>query len=196
MRKVLNVGGNNKKIAIPKCFDGYEHLLLDIDPRGKPDILCDARKLNELEANQFDAVHCSHNLEHYYKHDVSKVLTGFKHVLKEDGFVDIWVPDLAALMKEVVERGLDVEDILYHSPAGPIAVLDMIYGHAGKIASCGNDFFAHKTGFTAKSLRTRLHQHGFQWVFLATGKREIRALAFTRKPSDYAMNLLNLIITD
>ena len=30
--KVLNVGGNSKAIALPPIFDGYEHLLLDIDP--------------------------------------------------------------------------------------------------------------------------------------------------------------------
>ena len=43
--KVLNVGGNSKAIALPPIFDGYEHLLLDIDPTGKPDLLCDAREL-------------------------------------------------------------------------------------------------------------------------------------------------------
>ena len=37
--KVLNVGGNSKAIALPPIFDGYEHLLLDIDPTGKPDLL-------------------------------------------------------------------------------------------------------------------------------------------------------------
>jgi hypothetical protein len=41
--KVLNVGGNTKLIPIPKHYDGWDHLLLDIDPTGKPDVLCDAR---------------------------------------------------------------------------------------------------------------------------------------------------------
>src|SRR6266567_113293 len=67
--RVLNVGGNNKKIQIPACFAGWEHVLLDIDPKGSPDIVCDARRMLTLPPSQFDAVYCSHNLEHYYKHD-------------------------------------------------------------------------------------------------------------------------------
>lgn len=80
--KVLNVGGNSKAIALPPIFDGYEHLLLDIDPTGKPDLLCDARELTSTPAAQYDAVYCSHNLEHYFRHDVPRVLAGFIHVLK------------------------------------------------------------------------------------------------------------------
>jgi len=84
--KVLNVGGNNKSIPLPPYFKDFEHLLLDIDPRGKPDVVADARELDKLEAKQFDAIYCSHNLEHYYRHDVMKVLKGFHHVLKDQGF--------------------------------------------------------------------------------------------------------------
>ena len=51
--KVLNVGGNSKAIALPPIFDGYEHLLLDIDPTGKPDLLCDARELTSTPAAQY-----------------------------------------------------------------------------------------------------------------------------------------------
>src|SRR6266446_7887238 len=52
-----------------------------------------------LAASQFDAVYCSHNLEHYYRHDGATVLRGFLHVLKPDGFAEIKVPD-AALRSE------------------------------------------------------------------------------------------------
>ena len=64
MKKVLNVGGNNKAIALPPQYADFDHLLLDIDPKGAPDIVCDARQLTTLAASQFDAVYCSHNLEH------------------------------------------------------------------------------------------------------------------------------------
>ena len=73
-RRVLNVGGYNKAVRIPAHYDGWEHLLLDIDPHGNPDIVCDARELTSLEPHMFDAVYCSHNLEHYYSHDIRKVL--------------------------------------------------------------------------------------------------------------------------
>ena len=58
-------------------------------------------------------------------------------------------------MRSCVERGLDIDDVLYQSPAGPITVLDVIYGYAAEIESSGQDFFAHKTGFTEKSLARR-----------------------------------------
>src|SRR5438093_11913770 len=87
--RVLNVGGNSKAIPIPAHYATWNHLLLDIDPRGDPDVLCDARELDSLEAEQYEAVYCSHNLEHYYKHDGAKVLKGFLHVLKPQGFAEI-----------------------------------------------------------------------------------------------------------
>ena len=61
-KKVLNVGGNDRKIPIPPYFDGWEHLLLDIDPTGAPDILCDARELISLEAAQFDAIYSARGM--------------------------------------------------------------------------------------------------------------------------------------
>jgi ubiquinone/menaquinone biosynthesis C-methylase UbiE len=102
----LNVGGNNKSIPLPPHYADFEHLLLDIDPKGSPDIVCDARNLTSLEGDQFDAIYCSHNLEHYYRHDVAKVLTGFLHVLKHDGFAQIRVPDINEVMRVTLARGL------------------------------------------------------------------------------------------
>lgn len=32
MKRVLNVGGNDKSIALPPQYAGFEHLLLDIQP--------------------------------------------------------------------------------------------------------------------------------------------------------------------
>jgi predicted SAM-dependent methyltransferase len=99
LKKVLNVGGNSKEIPLPPQYAGFEQLLLDIDPTGSPDIVCDARNLTTLENGLFDAVYCSHNLEHYYRHDVPKVLGGFLHVLKEGGFAHIVVPDINEVMR-------------------------------------------------------------------------------------------------
>jgi len=48
MKRLLNVGGGSKSIKLPLEYDGYEHLLLDIDPTGKPDIILDGRNLIEL----------------------------------------------------------------------------------------------------------------------------------------------------
>ncbi|BCB28350.1 hypothetical protein SKTS_32360 [Sulfurimicrobium lacus] len=190
--KVLNVGGNNKDIPIPAPYDGWEHILLDIDPKGLPDVVCDARDLTSLPEADYDSVYCSHNLEHYYRHDVKKVLAGFLHVLKDDGFAYIRVPDVGELMQIVVQRGLDIDDFLYQAPCGPITVCDVIYGYGEQIERSGCDFFAHKTGFTQKSLEVCLLNAGFPVVFVRVGNLEISAFAFKSKPTDDAMALFNL----
>lgn len=183
MRTVLNVGGNTKEIPLPQQYAGFEHLLLDIDPRGSPDIVCDARKLKTLAPGRFDAIYCSHNLEHYYRHDVKEVLSGFLHVLKEGGTCQIIVPDIEDVMRVTLERGLDIDDVLYDSQAGPIMVVDVLYGYGVEIERSGQDFFAHKTGFTQKSLTAAIKRAGFGMIYSGTGDLEINALAFKGVPS-------------
>ncbi len=194
-KKVLNVGGNSKAIPLPPQYAGWEHHLLDIDPTGKPDIVCDARNMTTLAPDQYDAIYCSHNLEHYYHHDVAKVLAGFRHVLKSDGFVHIRVPDMAEVMRRAVQNSLDIEDPLYQSGLGPISVLDVMYGYGRQIESSGCEFFAHKTGFTKKSLKTALAKSGFAYIFLHAADLEIGAYAFKAPPSETLMALLQLSST-
>ena len=191
-KKVLNVGGNNKTIAIPKFYEGWTHHLLDIDPGGNPDVVCDARTLLDLPGRVYDSVYCSHNLEHYYSHDVVKVLIGFHHVLKNDGFVNIAVPDMQAVMKQVVQADMDIEDVLYQSPAGPITVKDVIYGFGKQIEQSGVEFFAHKTGFSERSLIVVLKRCGFSTVYSALENLEIKVFAFKQPPSEIFLTLLGL----
>lgn len=192
MKKVLNVGGNTKAISLPPQYAEFEHILLDIDPKGSPDIVCDARNLPELDAGQFDAVYCSHNLEHYHRHEVKMVLNGFLHVLKDGGFAQIRVPDIHEVMRVTIQQGLDIDDVLYQSPAGPIMVLDVLYGYSREIEQSGQDFFAHKTGFTQKSLLKALQTAGFLKIYSMVGNFEIDALAFKRAPDRTTRELFNL----
>ncbi len=192
MRRVLNVGGGNKQIPLPEHYSGWEHVLLDIDPQGGADVVLDARALAGLPARQYDAVYCSHNLEHYHRHDAPKVLAGFRHVLADGGFVEIRVPDLDAVFRAMLERGLGLEDVLYESPAGPISVLDVIYGWGVEIERSGHDFYAHRNGFTRASLSALLARCGFGTVYAATGNFEVVAFAFVGLPAPYAVELLGL----
>ena len=192
MKRVLNVGGNNKAIPLPPQYAGFEHLLLDVDPKGSPDIVCDARELATLEAGQFDAVYCSHNLEHYYRHDVPRVLAGFLHVLKDGGFAQIRVPDVNEVMRVAIERGLDIEDVLYESAAGPIMVLDILYGYSVEIERSGLDYYAHKTGFTQKSLLRAIETAGFAETYSVVGHLEINAVAFKGEPDETLRSLFSL----
>jgi len=192
MPKVLNVGGQTKNIPIPEIYNGWEHLLLDIDPSGQPDIVLDARLLETTEPARFDSIYCSHNLEHYFRHDAVKVLRGFQHILKPDGFVYIRVPDLGQLFRLVVSRNLDLDDFLYQSPAGPITVCDMIYGYGRQIEQSGQDFYAHKNGFSETSLVALMQALGFQQIYHRSVDLEITAFAFLNAPSPEAIELLQL----
>ena len=48
----------------------------------------------------------------------------------------------------------------YRSPAGPIAPIDILYGHRASLAR-GNLYMAHRCGFTQKVLVATLQAAGF-----------------------------------
>ena len=62
-----------------------------------------------------------------------------------------------------------LDEPAYVSPAGPIAPLDILYGHRPQIAM-GNVFMAHRTGFTARTLSEVLVSAGFAQVKVERGK--------------------------
>ena len=170
MKTLLNVGGGSRDIALPRHYDGWQRVWLDIDPRVHPDVCLDARQMTQLPPGTYDAVYCSHNLEHFHRRDAAEVVRGFRHVLKPDGFAQVAVPNLGALFKLVVEKKLDLDDEIYTSPAGPIQVRDVIYGLHSQIEASSNDFYQHKTGYTAKSLWTLFTSNGFPHGYV--GARE------------------------
>jgi hypothetical protein len=192
-KKFLNVGGHKKSHPVPSCFNGWRHDLLDIDPDVMPDILCDAREIWKMEPRQYDAVYCSHNLEHFHWHDVQKVLKGFSLVLKKDGFAYIRVPDLLGVMRYVAENNLDLTDPLYTAINGyPMAALDVIYGWRKQVESSGADFFCHKTGFSLATLVAVLKENRFKFVYSRKSSLELSAIAFMLPPGHEITALLGL----
>ncbi len=81
---------------------------------------------------------------------------------------------------------LDIDDVLYMSAAGPITARDVLYGWGAQIERTGVDFFAHKTGFTARSLTSVLEAAGFANIFVSERKEacELAALAFKSAPNE------------
>lgn len=153
--RVLNVGGGSKDIPIPAKYDGWDHVLLDIADGPDVDIVMDATEMFlRGPEREFDAVLCTHNLEHYYAHQVPRVLAGFKRALKLEGEVHIVVPNLGQLIVDMARNGIELEQELYMSAAGPITPLDVFFGYGREIEESGQPFYAHKTGFTA----ARLHR--------------------------------------
>jgi predicted SAM-dependent methyltransferase len=122
--------------------------------------------MRPITANTVDAVWSSHNLEHLQRHEVPMALGEFVRVLKPGGLLLLTLPDLQQVAQLVVDDRL--EDQAYHSSSGPITPLDMIYGHTASLAR-GNQFMAHRTGFTARTLHKALIEAGFIEVRLRTG---------------------------
>lgn len=172
--KVLNVGGGGR--SLPPLFNGWDQDLLDIDDSVHPDICCDAKDMFHLPPKTYDAVYCSHNLEHFYRHDVPRVLEGFHHVLTDAGFVLIKVPDMTSLFASV--QGRDISDTWYMAGENPISFHDVLYGW-GLQMERGNLYYSHKTGFTDKSLRVALNKAGFPQVFTSIeGMGNLHAIAY------------------
>jgi predicted SAM-dependent methyltransferase len=164
MKTFLHIGcGPKRKDRTTLGFntDSWTELRLDIDPLVKPDIIGTMTDIAALAPASVDAIFSSHNIEHLYPHEVPEALAEFKRVLKPDGFVVITCPDLQSVCALVAADKLT--DPAYTSPAGPIAPLDILYGHRPSMAG-GNLFMAHRSGFTQKVLSSTLHQAGFSKV--------------------------------
>lgn len=187
---LLNVGSANSK-DVPSLYRLWQQDSLDIDPEVKPDIVCDAREMRRLPPSHYDAVYCSHCLEHFHRHEVSRVLEGFAHVLKPTGFTHVIVPNMQAVFDTLVHGKRDLHDTFYISAGGPITFHDVIYGW-GKQVSTGNQYYCHKTGFTERSLAKALKSH-FKVVMTATDHvGNLYAFAFKQKPSRERMRLLGI----
>ena len=71
-------------------------------------------------------------------------------------------------LSDLLDRLVEVHQgkygrIAYTSPAGPIAPLDILYGHRPPMAR-GNLYMAHRCGFTEKVLSGTLQSSGFKRV--------------------------------
>lgn len=161
MKKVLHVGCGQADLSkLPKGFQdgGWEEVRFDIDPAVNPDIIGTMLDMMGVPDNSMDALYSSHNIEHVYFHQVVDVLKEFKRTLKPEGFCIITCPDIKAVAKDIVEKGVD--HTLYQSTSGPITANDIMYGHSASIAD-GHHYMAHKTGFDLKALADRLDEAKF-----------------------------------
>lgn len=156
----------------------WDEVRLDLDPKVVPDIICSTVDMRRLVASaSFDAVWSSHNLEHLFDHEVLLALAEFRRVLKPGGYLLLRCPDLLAIVETIARSGL--EHPAYMSPAGPIAPLDMLFGHRPSIAQ-GNRFMAHHTGFSDARLGRLLLEAGFaEALTKCASNYDLWAVAFT-----------------
>lgn len=171
--KLLHVGcGPQNKSGTTPYFqsDDWQEIRFDIDPSVRPDLQGTLTDMSAVESASVDAVYSSHNIEHLYPHEVPVALSEILRVLKDDGIFVVTCPDLVSVCKLVAEDKL--LEPAYISPAGPIAPLDILYGHRAAM-NRGNLFMAHRCGFTQKVLMNTLSEIGFKTVVAAS-----RASAF------------------
>jgi hypothetical protein len=177
--RVLNVGGGSRDL--PERYAGWQQDLLDIDPANKPDILCDVRRLPpdfvERSVGSYDAIYCSHVIEHLYQHELTAVLKSFIPLLTSDGVVEIFAPNLTHAMKSMLSANLDLNDVWYRTEAGlPVTFHDVFYGWSAAMQQ-GNLYFAHKCGFTALSLGVLLQSAGYARVVVTEEASNLHARA-------------------
>lgn len=185
---LLNVGSGGGR-EVPAIFRSWKQHTLDIDPACKPDIVCDAKRLATLKT-RYDAIYCSHNIEHFYKHEVPVVLSGMLHVLKPDGFAYLTCPDFDALLEAI--RGRDIDDTWYKVPSGSISFHDVLFGWGRQVAA-GNQYYCHRTAFTGKSLGRALKSAGFKRVMVASDEAgNLHAYAFKAQPGSKQLKGLGL----
>lgn len=130
----------------------FDEIRLDISAEVQPDILASMTDMGDI--GPFDAIHCSHALEHLLPHDVPVALAEFHRVLKDKGFVVLAVPDLQDVKA--------TEEVLFEAPCGPITGLDLIYGYRKALPT--QPYMAHRTGFTAVTLHDAFAEVGFNHV--------------------------------
>ena len=189
----LHVGcGPKHKDQTTRALAAWNEIRLDIDPAARPDVTGTMTDMSAVASATVQAVFSSHNIEHLYPHEVPLALAEFARVLDADGFAVITCPDLKSVCALVAQDKLT--EAAYTAPAGPIAPLDILYGHRPAMAR-GNLFMAHRCGFTEKVLRATLQASGFAAV--ATMARpgpyfDLWALASKRQRSEDDMRTLAL----
>jgi predicted SAM-dependent methyltransferase len=194
MKSFLHVGcGPKRKERTTKGFNtpDWNEIRLDIDASVEPDVIGTMTDISAVSSESVDAVYSSHNIEHLYPHEVPLALAEFLRVLKTDGFFVVTCPDLKSVCALIAEDKLT--DAAYTSPAGPIAPLDILYGHRPAMAR-GNLYMAHRCGFTQKVLSATLQSSGFKTVaIMARGRApffDLFALASKSERSEAQMREL------
>jgi predicted SAM-dependent methyltransferase len=188
MKKLLHVGcGPKRPDVLPKIFEDYKEVRLDIDPSVEPDICYSMLKTHE-SGDFYDAIFSSHNLEHLHPFEILPTLEEWKRVLNDSGFVYINVPDIE-LVAELILKG-KINNMVYVSEAGPITPLDMIFGFTH--LTYKNIFQRHQCAFTLESLISAFNAARFAQV---TGRRigfDVEVIA-TKTDQTNVQEILNKI---
>jgi protein O-GlcNAc transferase len=178
-KTILHVGCGRTPLPASFTSDLWREIRYDIDASVEPDLVGTMSHMVQVADASVDAIFSSHNLEHLSAHEVPRALREFWRVLQPGGLVWIIVPDVQSLAEKIASGDLD--DELYRSPAGPITVVDVLWGHLDSLAA-GQQHMAHRTGFTASTLERHLKAAGFDPVRIERRPQAFEMLATAVRP--------------
>ena len=174
--RLLHVGcGHAKPERLPPVFRGWDEIRLDVDASVEPDLVTSMTDIGGIADASVDAIWSSHNLEHLESHEVPLALREWRRVLRPAGIAFMTLPDLAQVAKLVAEDAINKP--IYESPAGPIAPLDIMFGHRRSVEA-GNRYMAHRTGFTTDHLGEALMDAKFVEADVWTTHLTLWAVAY------------------
>ena len=177
-RFLVNVGcGLRESSRLPRHFEHWRQLRVDVDESVEPDIIADLTDLSAIADESADAVWASHCVEHLYDHQVKVALGEFRRILRDDGFVCIIVPDLQSIAEFVAADRL--HDPIYQSAAGPVTPHDVLFGFGPALAR-GHTSMAHHCGFTPSALQRSFQGVPFGEVMLRRRPHALELVALAR----------------
>lgn len=177
---------------VPPHYEEWNALVGGDQPAAKPDVALSLRNLKDHPGGQYDAVYCAYALQTCYAQELGGRRLGIRYLVRPEGFVDIRVPDVGAIMRVVVERRLDLEDALYNSQSGSVSVWDALYGFVQRVIA-SPEHFAHLVSLMRKALWAILSRAGFAAASLLRPRvLEIAIVAFPQAPTDEHKALLKL----
>lgn len=163
--RVLHAGcGGNAFPALLSQDEPIEETRLDIDESVNPDIVASLDALGDI--GPFEAVYCSHALEHLDCHAAQRALGEFHRVLEPGGLAIVLVPDLEGIKP--------TNEVVYSVNGQDITGLDMIYGHRDRTP--GNPYMRHQCGFVAETLEDAMKAAGFAWVVVKSAQWSLYAI--------------------
>jgi hypothetical protein len=177
-KKVLHVGcGAIDGGRLHRSFknDAWQEIRVDSDSSMKPDLVAGMTKFPEVPDNSMDAIWSSHQIERVYDFETVQMLTEFLRVLKPGGYVFLGTTDMQKVAEFIAKGNMNKR--LYQSPSGPITPNDVLYGY-GKSLEAGELHKAHKTGYTAFSLRDKLLEAGFNNLKIQRDHLNLFAIAY------------------
>lgn len=190
VKTFLHIGCGSARGVSSFDPDEWREVRVDIDPGVEPDVLCSMTDMTMIDSESAEVVFSQHAIEHLRPDEVVATLKEFKRVLKPDGVVMLTCPDLQVVCEEILAGRMF--ETLYESESGPIAPVDMLFGHRGQLQA-GNSHMAHKMGFTKRTLEEVLRMLGFNSVVTLQDSKRYELWAFASVKADDEARLVDLV---